>query len=70
MPETWENWLGRVNSPIYYARQIREIYLVLPYSLDSKAPVELWNPLSKAVFSKYSFISNEGRIWNDSKAQK
>ena len=41
MPDTCENWLGRVNSPIYYARQIREIYLVLPYSLDSKAPFEI-----------------------------
>ena len=40
MPETCENWLGLVNSWVHYARQAREIYLVLPYS------VELCNPMS------------------------
>ena len=44
MPETCENWLGLVNSCVYYAHQTREIYQVLPYSMDFKAPVELWNP--------------------------
>ena len=34
MPETCENWLGLVNNYIYFARQTREIYQVLPYSVD------------------------------------
>ena len=38
MSETCENWLGFVNSCIYYACQTHEIYQVLPYSLDFKAP--------------------------------
>ena len=29
MPETCENWLGPVNSWIYYDRQTREMYQVL-----------------------------------------
>ena len=72
MPETCENWLGLVNSCVYYAHQIREIYQALPYSLDFKAPRELWNPPSKAVLSKCIFISNTVpvNIWNDHKAQK
>ena len=45
MPETCENWFDLVNSCIYYARQTREIYLALPYSMDSKAPQKLWNPV-------------------------
>ena len=51
MPETCKNWLGPVNSWVYYARQTREIYLLLLYSVDSKAPRELWNPLSKNVLN-------------------
>ena len=38
MPKTCENWLGLVNSCIYYAHQTPEIYQVLPYSVDFKAP--------------------------------
>ena len=30
---------------VYYARQTREIYQVLLYSVDLKAPGEPWNPL-------------------------
>ena len=30
MPKTCENWLGPVNSWVYYANQTREIYQVLP----------------------------------------
>ena len=41
MSETCENWPSFVNSYIYYAHQTREIYQVLPYSLDFKAPGEL-----------------------------
>ena len=39
MPEAYENWLSLVNSYGYYAHQICEIYQVLPYSVDFKAPV-------------------------------
>ena len=35
------NWLGVVNSGVYYARQTREIYQVLPYSVAFKASWEL-----------------------------
>ena len=37
MPETYEKLLGLVNSFVYYAWQTREIYQVLPYSVDFKA---------------------------------
>ena len=37
-PETCGNWLGLVNRSVYCARQTRDIYQVLPYSLDFKAP--------------------------------
>ena len=57
MPKTWENCRGLVNSCINYAHQTHEIYQVrLPYSVDFKAPLELWNPLSKTVLSKCSLI--------------
>ena len=72
MPKTFENWLGFVNSYIYHARQTHEVYQVLPYAVDFKAPGELWNLLSKTVLSKCSFIWNKGpvNIWDDRKAQK
>ena len=72
MPETCENCLGLVNDSIHYANHTCEIYQVLPYSVDFKAPEELWNPLSKTALSKCSFIWNKGPIviWNDHKAQK
>ena len=50
MPETWENWLGLVNSYVYYPRQIHEINQVLPYWVDSKAPGEHWNAPSKTAY--------------------
>ena len=67
-----ENWLCPVNSCVCYARQINEIYQVLPYSVDFKGPGELWNTLSKAVLSKCSCVWNKGpaNIYNDRKAQK
>ena len=37
MQKTCENWLGHVNSCVYYARQTREIYQLLPYSVDFKS---------------------------------
>ena len=37
MPEICENWLGLVNSCVYYAHQTREIHQVLPFSVDFKA---------------------------------
>ena len=35
MPNTCENWLGYVNSCMYYAQQTHGIYQVLPYLVDS-----------------------------------
>ena len=62
MPEACDNWLYLLSSCIYYARQIHEIYQVLLSSVDFKAPGELWNPLSKKVLSKWSFIWNKGPV--------
>ena len=42
MSKICENWLGLVDSCIYYACQTCEIYQVLPYSVDFKAPVVLF----------------------------
>ena len=72
MPETCENWLGLGKSYVYYACQTRESYPVLSYSVNLKAPGELWNPLSKTVLSKCGFFWNEGPeiIRNDRKDQK
>ena len=36
--DTGENGLGLVNSCVYYVRLTREIYRVLPYSVDSQSP--------------------------------
>ena len=36
--ETPENWLGLVNNCVYYDRQAREIYQVLPYLVDFTSP--------------------------------
>ena len=49
IPETCE--IIASNSCFYYAHQTHEIYQILPYSVDFKAPKELWNPLSKTVLS-------------------
>ena len=38
MPKTCEYWLGLVNSCVDYAWQTHEIYQILPYSVDFKAP--------------------------------
>ena len=38
MPETYENWLSLVKNCIYYAHEVYEIYQVLSYSVDFKAP--------------------------------
>ena len=42
---------------------------VLPYSVDFKAPGELWNPLSKTVLSKSDFVWIKGPV-NTWKAKK
>ena len=60
MPDTCELQLGLANSCAYYAHQTREIYQVLPCSIDFKAPRELQNPPSEAVLSKCGFIWNKG----------
>ena len=40
MHEACENWLGLVNICIYYSRQTREIYQVLPFAVDFKVSRE------------------------------
>ena len=40
MTETYESWLSLENSCIYYVRQNHEIYQVLPYTVDFRAPQE------------------------------
>ena len=62
MPKTCENWLGPVNSCVYYARQTCNIYQVLSYSVVFKAPLQLWDPLSKTVLSKCRLIWNKGHV--------
>ena len=42
MHETCKNWLSLVNIYVYFARHTREIYQVLPYSVDFKVPGRLW----------------------------
>ena len=58
MPMTCENWFGLVKICIYYAYQTHDTYRIVPYSVDSKAAQELWNPLSKTVLSKFNLILN------------
>ena len=72
MPETCKDWLGPVNNCVNYARQTRDIYHVVPYSVDFKFSAELWFPLSKTVLSICSCIKNKGPVnfLNDGKAQK
>ena len=60
--ETCENWLDPINNRVYFACQIRATYQLLPYSVDFKAHMELWNPLSKTIIIKYSFISTKGPV--------
>ena len=68
MPETCENWLGLVHSWVYYARQTPKIDQVLPYSVDFRAPDELWNPLSKCsvIWNKRPRkVSNDRKVQNN-----
>ena len=67
MPETCKNLISSS-----CAHQTHEISQTLPYSVDFKAPGELWNPLSKTILNKRSFIWDKGliNIPNDCKAQK
>ena len=56
LPYPWHVKIGcLVNSCFYYAHQTREIYQVLPYSVDFKAPGDL----SKTVLIKWSVTSNK-----------
>ena len=41
MPQTSENWTGLVKDCVFYARQTHDIYQVLPYSVDFRAPGSL-----------------------------
>ena len=72
MPKICEDWLRLVDSYVYSASQIHEIYQVLPSSVDFKASKGLSNPLSYTALGKCSFISNKGavNISNYCKAQK
>ena len=63
MPETFENWFGHVNRYVWYAHRTREIYHVLPYAVDLKAPGELWNLLSETVLSECSFNGNKRPVY-------
>ena len=38
MVETRENWPGLIYSCFYYSHRTRDIYQVLPYSVDFKVP--------------------------------
>ena len=58
MPKICENWLHLVNSYIYYAHWAHEIYQILPYLVDFKAPGELWNPLNKKILVVLFEIDN------------
>ena len=49
MSETYENWLSLGNNFIYCDRQTQEIYQVLPYSVDFKAP----GALSYGMFDEH-----------------
>ena len=72
MPETCKNWLCRVNSWVNYSNQLTiatsEIYQVV----GVKAPGERWNPLTKTMISKCSFLWFKGPVNNRNvhKAQK
>ena len=72
MSKTCENCLALVNSCVYYACQTRDIYQVLLYWVDFKAPGELWNLMSKAVLNKSGFIFDKIplNILYDHKAQR
>ena len=64
MSKTSGNCPNPVNNCVYYTHQAHEIYQVLPYSVDFKAP--------GSFKIRRSFIWNEGvvNIWNDREAQK
>ena len=72
MPEICEHGLGLLNSFVYYAIKTNKMRLVLIYSVDFKTIWELWNPLSKTVLRKGSFIWNKEpvNIGNNPLAQK
>ena len=57
---TCESSRDVVNSYVYYVHQTREIYQVLRYSVEFKAPRRLWNPLSKSILG--SFTLNDGPV--------
>ena len=48
----------RLRSIIEQHTRLGGIYHMLPYSVDFKAPGELWNQMSKTVHGKYNFIRN------------
>ena len=60
MLETYEYWLGLENNRVCYASETHEIYQVLHCSVDSQDSRELWNPMTKTVVSKRSFVWSKG----------
>ena len=72
MPETWENWLGLVNSCTNCAHQTCEIYQVLPYSVDFKGPTGFKIHWVRQYLVNVILIWNQGpvNICNTHKAQK
>ena len=57
MPDTSENFLGLVSSCFYYAHKTRDIYQILPYSVDFKAPRKVWNPV--VLFGANDLLTSE-----------
>ena len=62
MSKTCENWLSIVHNYNNYAQKTHEIYRILPYSVDFKAPGEILNQLSTTVLSECSFTWNKGPV--------
>ena len=61
-----ENWLCLGNSCIYYACHTRDIYQVLPYSVDYKARQYLVN----VPVISFGIKDLSVNIWNARKAEK
>ena len=56
MPEACEHYLDFVNTYVYYAWRTRQIYQVLPYSVDFKAPEGALKSTEQAILSKYNLF--------------
>ena len=70
MQKPVKNWLSLVNNCVYYACQSHEIYRAPPYSVDFKAPGELWDPLRQYLVNMVLLDKGPVNICNDYKAEK